>query len=81
MTKVTIFSTQFCPWCVKTKAFFKMNNVEYVDRNVAEDEKAAQEMVEKSGQRSVPVIEIDGKIIIGFDEKQLRKSLKLKEKN
>lgn len=66
---------------MKTKAFFKSNNIAYSERNVAEDEKAADEMVEKSGQRSVPVIEIDEKIIVGFDEKQLRKALKMQEKN
>ena len=78
MTNVTIYTTPTCGWCLKTKAFFKSNNIEYNERNVAADQAAAEEMVEKSGQRSVPVIEIDKAIVIGFDEKKLKKLLKIK---
>ena len=77
--KVTIYSTQFCPWCHKTKEFFKTNKVKFTDIDVGENQKAATEMIKKSGQQGVPVIDIDGKIIVGFDEPELRKALKLKK--
>lgn len=79
MSQVTIFSTPSCPWCMKTKEFFKRNNIKYAERNVADDAAAAEEMVQKSGQRGVPVTEIDGKIIVGFNEPELRKVLKIKK--
>ena len=81
MTKVRIYSTPICPFCKRAKEFFKKHNVEYEDINVAENEKARDEMVEKSGQMSVPVIEVGDKIIVGFDEQELRKTLKIGEKN
>lgn len=81
MTKVRIYSTPICPFCKRAKEFFKKHNVEYEDINVAENEKARDEMVEKSGQMSVPVIEVEDKIIVGFDEQELRKTLKVGEKN
>jgi len=73
--KVKVYSTPTCPWCEKVKDFLKDKKVKYTEINVAGDQKAAQEMVEKSGQMGVPVIEIDGKIIIGFDKAALEKSL------
>ena len=81
MTKIKIYSTPTCPFCKRAKAFFKEHNIEYDDVNVAEDEKARDEMVEKSGQMSVPVIEVGDKIIIGFNEQELRKTLKVGGKN
>lgn len=78
MTKVKIYSTPTCVWCHKTKEFFKENNVVFEDVNVAADESAAQEMFDKSGQRGVPVIDVDGEIIVGFDKQKLKKALKLK---
>lgn len=81
MTKVRIYSTPTCPFCKRAKEFFKKHKVEYEDINVAENEKARDEMVEKSGQMSVPVIEVVDKIIVGFDEQELRKTLKIGGKN
>jgi glutaredoxin 3 len=75
---VTIYSTSSCPWCHKTKEFLKANKVKFKDINVGENQKAAQEMIKKSGQQGVPVIDIDGTIIIGFDEAKIKKALKLK---
>ena len=60
------------------KEFFKDNNVAYKELNVAVDEKARDEMVQKSGQLGVPVIEIDGKIIVGFDKPKLFELLQIK---
>jgi len=78
MAKVTIYTTPSCPWCLKTKEFFKQHNVKYTEKNVADDEKAAQESIDKSGQMGVPVIDVDGKIIVGFNEPELKKALKIK---
>lgn len=75
--EVKIYTTPTCPWCKKAKAFLKENKVEYKEVNVSSDEKASKEMIEKSGQMSVPVIDIDGNIIVGFDEKKLKEALKL----
>jgi len=77
MTKVKIYSTPTCQFCKRAKEFFKKHNVEYEDVNVAENEKSRDEMVEKSGQMGVPVIEIGDKIIVGFDEQELKKALKV----
>lgn len=78
MTKVKVYSTPTCPWCHKAKEFLKKNKIEYEDINVAENEKARDEMIEKSGQMSVPVIQIGNEMIIGFDEEELKKKLKTK---
>lgn len=76
MVTVKIYSTPTCPWCKKAKDFFKKNSVKFIDLNVAKDEKARNEMIEKSQQSSVPVFEIDGEIIIGFDQARIEKALK-----
>ncbi|MEM2089524.1 MAG: glutaredoxin domain-containing protein [Candidatus Pacearchaeota archaeon] len=72
--KVKVYSTKTCPWCYVAKNFLKAHKIEFEDIDVA-DPKAAQEMIEKTGQMSVPVIEIDGKIIIGFNEKKIKELL------
>ncbi|MBI2140836.1 glutathione S-transferase N-terminal domain-containing protein [Candidatus Woesearchaeota archaeon] len=77
MAKVTIYSTPTCPWCQKTKEFLRESNVPYQEINVAADHKAAQQMIEKSGQMGVPVIDVDGQIVVGFDKNALKKALKL----
>ena len=69
--KVKIYSTPFCPYCAMAKDFLKKNGVKFEDANVQEDRKAAMEMIKKTGQSGVPVIEIDGQIIIGFDREKL----------
>jgi len=60
------------------KRFFKENNVKYEEVNVQENRDATEEMIQKSGQMGVPVIDVNGTIIIGFDKKALEKALKLK---
>ena len=74
----TIYSTPTCPFCVMAKNFFKKHNVSYAEKDVSSDQEAAQEMVKKSGQMGVPVIEIDEKIIIGFDQEKIAELLKIK---
>ena len=61
--KVKVYSTQACPYCHMAKDFLKQNNIEFEDIDVSRDQKAAQEMIEKSGQMGVPVIEIDEKTV------------------
>lgn len=75
---VKIYTTTHCPYCSMAKEFFKKNNVKYEEINVELDEKAAEEMIDKSGQMGVPVIDVDGKIIVGFDKPALEKALKVK---
>ncbi|MBI2004429.1 glutathione S-transferase N-terminal domain-containing protein [Candidatus Pacearchaeota archaeon] len=75
---VKIYTTPTCPWCKKTKEFFKENKIKFKEIDVASDKKAAKEMIEKSGQMGVPVIDVDGTLIVGFDESKLKKALKLK---
>lgn len=76
--KVRVFSTSTCPWCNVAKQFLKDSHVEFEEVDVSADPHAAQEMVRKSGQRGVPVIEIDGKMIVGFNKEALKKALALK---
>ena len=64
---VKIYSTPNCPWCHKLKDYLKEKNVDFEDFNVAEDVEARKEMMEKSGQMGVPVSDVNGKIIIGFN--------------
>jgi len=64
---------------VALKEFLKERNILFEDVDVSQDEKALKEMVEKSGQMGVPVIEIDGEIVIGFDKEKICKSLNIKK--
>ena len=75
--KVTIYSTPTCVYCRLAKQFFKENNVKYAEYDVANDHAKAEEMIERSGQMGVPVIEIDGKIIVGFDKPSIKQALGL----
>ena len=77
MAQVKVYSTPVCPWCSKTKEFLSENKVKFNDIDVSSDQKAAQEMFKKSGQMGVPVTEVDGEIIVGFDKPKLKKALKL----
>ena len=75
MKKVKIYSTPTCPYCIRAKQFLKDNNVEFEDINVSADEQRAEEMVRLSGQMGVPVLDIEGKIIVGFDKEEIKKEL------
>ena len=75
MAKVTVYSTPTCPWCNKAKDFLKENNIEFESKDVSEDEAARNEMMEKSGQMGVPVLDIDGKVIVGFDVDAIKSAL------
>lgn len=63
--------------CKMAKSFLDANKIPYQDLNVAEDKALAKEMITRSGQKSVPVIDVDGELLIGFDEAQLKQKLGL----
>ena len=75
LMSITIYSTKTCPWCEKTKKLLISRKVKFVDLDVATNAKARKDMVRKSGQLGVPVIDINGKIIVGFDQKAIEKAL------
>lgn len=77
MEPVKIYSTPSCVYCKMAKSFFDQNNVKYVDLNVQEDLAAQQEMIAKSGQLGVPVIDVGGDIYVGFDRAALAKALNI----
>lgn len=74
--KVRIFTTPSCVWCHRAKEYLIMNKVKYEEIDVVKDRKAAQEMIELSGQLGVPVLDINNDIIIGFDKELVDKALK-----
>lgn len=76
--QVVIYSTPSCVYCRMAKEYFEKNGVQYVEHNVAEDDAARDEMVEKSHQLGVPVIDIDGEIHVGFNRSELERALGLK---
>lgn len=65
---IKVYSTPTCPWCTVAKKYLTSKNVPFEDLDVSRNREAAMEMVQKSGQRGVPVIDINGKIIVGFDQ-------------
>lgn len=72
---ITVYSTTWCGFCHAAKQYFDKLGVKYTDIDVEKDQKAAQSMVEKSGQMGVPVIDIDGTIIVGFDRARIDQQL------
>jgi glutaredoxin-like YruB-family protein len=74
---VKVFSTPSCPFCITLKNFLKEHKIEFQDIDVSQSESAQDEMVKKSGQMGVPVIEIDGQIVVGFDQNKIKKLLKI----
>jgi len=75
MANVTIYSTPSCTYCHLAKQFFTDNNVEYTEIDVAVDTEKRTEMIEKTGQMGVPVIEIDDQVVVGFEEAKVREML------
>lgn len=65
---VKVYSTPTCPWCTVAKNYLKSKNVRFEDIDVSRNREAAMEMVQKSGQRGVPVLDINGNIVVGFDQ-------------
>jgi glutaredoxin-like YruB-family protein len=73
--KVKIYSTPTCPWCIRTKQFLKENNIDFQDIDVSSNQQAADEMMSKTGQMGVPVIDIEGQIVVGFDREKIKATL------
>jgi len=78
MAKIKVYSTPTCPYCVMAKNFLKQKKVEFEDVDVSKDRNAAMEMIDKSGQMGVPVLDIGGKVIIGFNTPEIEAALKAK---
>lgn len=73
--EVKVYSTPTCPFCIRVKQFLKDNNVAFEDIDLSSDPSKVQEMVERSGQMGVPVIDIDGTIVVGFDKEKISELL------
>jgi glutaredoxin-like YruB-family protein len=73
---VIVYSTPTCSYCNKAKDYLRENHVPFNDYNVARDMRRADEMVKKSGQMGVPVLDINGKIIVGFNQPEIERALK-----
>lgn len=75
--KVSVYSTPTCPFCIRAKQFLTENNIPFENYDVSQDQQKAQEMIQKSAQMGVPVIDIDGEITIGFDKEKIKSLLGL----
>lgn len=73
--KIIIYSTPTCPYCKKAKAYLQEKGIEYTDVDVSRSEVAQKEMIEKSGTMSVPVIDVRGVIVTGFDKNRIDEAL------
>jgi glutaredoxin 3 len=78
-TKVTVYSADWCAFCHAAKDYLAKINVKFTDKNVEEDRSFMEEAVKKSGQMGIPVLDIDGEIIIGFDRPKIDAVLKDKK--
>ena len=77
MHNVKVYSTSTCPYCTMAKEFLKKNNIQFENIDVGINRQAAKEIMDKSGQMGVPVLDIDGQIIVGFDKDAISKALNL----
>lgn len=73
---IKIYTTPSCTYCTKAKKYLKDNRVTFTEYNVAKDMRRADEMVKKSGQMGVPVLDVHGKIIVGFNQPEIEKALR-----
>jgi len=78
MANVIIYSAPWCVYCKMAKAYMDENKIKYTEMDVSADERAKEDMIKKSGQLAIPVIDVDGEIIIGFDKPALKEALMLK---
>ena len=79
MPTVKIYTTPACPYCFTLMEFLKEHNIKFEEIDVSKDENAREELIKKSGKMEVPVIEINGEIVAGFDKEKIVKLLKIKE--
>lgn len=78
MVRVILYGTSWCQWCLRAKSFFEQHKIPYEWKDVDVEENAA-EVIRKSKQHSIPVIDIDGEIIVGFDVERVKSLLKIKD--
>jgi len=78
MANIKVYSAPWCVYCKMVKAFLEENKIQYKEVDIEKDDKAREEMVAKTGSLSIPVTDIDGEIIIGFDKPAIKKALNLK---
>jgi len=76
MKNITIYSTPTCHYCQLAKEYMKTHGISYTEHDVASNLERRKEMIDKSGQMGVPVIDIDGKVMVGFDEEELAAAVK-----
>ena len=76
--RVTVFSTPTCPWCTRAKSYLRSRSVPFRDVDVSRDPAAARDLVRRTGQMGVPVVEIDGRPIVGFDQARIDAALGLR---
>ena len=69
--EIKVYSTPSCPWCKKTREWMKGKKIKFTDIDITEEDEDREEMIEKSGQLAVPVIDVNGEIIVGFDTKKI----------
>lgn len=74
---IKVYSTLTCPYCITLKNFLKERGIQFEDIDVSSDLKAQEEMIKKSGQLGVPVVDIDGEIVVGFDKERICQLLKI----
>ncbi|NFL74092.1 glutaredoxin family protein [Clostridium sporogenes] len=74
---IKVYRTEGCPWCTKAKTYLKTKGIDFQELNIEKDDKARDEMVQKSNQRGVPVLDINGSIIIGFNKPAIDKAINL----
>lgn len=75
MSKVKVYTTKTCPYCYMLKDYLKAHKVDFEDVDVSSDYEAAMEMVRLSGQRGVPVADINGNVVVGFDQARINRLL------
>ena len=73
---ITLYTTPSCSFCRKAKDFFRKNNFRFTEYDIARDQRRADEMVRKSGQMGVPVLDVHGRIIVGFNKPAIQSALK-----
>jgi glutaredoxin 3 len=76
---VKVFTTPSCAYCFTLKEFLKEHNIKFKEVDISQDKKAREEIIKKTGKSEVPVVEIEGQIIAGFDKEKISKILKIKE--
>jgi glutaredoxin-like YruB-family protein len=79
--RVTVYSTPSCSWCTTLKNYLKSQNIQYTDVDVSRNQQAAEDMVRRSGQQGVPQIDIEGRIIVGFDKNKINSLLGIQQSN